>query len=285
MTDTIKNLADSLLDSNGSAKSISIQKNIIIEIVETLRKVLFPDYFDGTENTDKHALLCERLGFVQRSLTEQILSAFLCDKSDNAEKTALSEEAQSITDKFLAALPRIKEVLLTDVRAAYDGDPAAHSVDEVIIAYPGLFAISVYRIAHELYMLNVPLIPRIMTEYAHSITGIDIHPGATIDKYFFIDHGTGVVIGETTVIGSHVKIYQGVTLGARSTKKGQSLKGTKRHPTIGDFVTIYSNTTILGGDTIIGNNATIGGNAFLVSSVAEGTKVAVEPPKLRFYNI
>ena len=284
MTDTIKVVADSLLNGEGTGNKNAIQKCKVTEIVEELRKVLFPDYFESCENSYKPALLCERLDSVQRSLKELILSALKCDEN-NRDKTDLSDMAQEITDKFLATLPQIKEVLLTDIQAAFDGDPAAHSVDEVIIAYPGLFAISVYRIAHELHSLQVPLLPRIMTEYAHSITGIDIHPGATIDKYFFIDHGTGVVIGETTIIGSHVKIYQGVTLGARSTKQGQSLKGVKRHPTIGDNVTIYSNTTILGGDTIIGNNATIGGNAFIINSVAEGTKVAVQPPKLKFYNI
>lgn len=168
------------------------------------------------------------------------------------------------------------------MQAAYDGDPAASSTDEIIFSYPGIFAITVYRIAHELYLLEVPMIPRIMTEYAHSITGIDIHPGAQTGKYFFIDHGTGIVIGETTVIGDYVKIYQGVTLGALSTRKGQQLKGVKRHPTIGNNVTIYSGTSILGGETIIGDGATIGGNAFIVSSVDAGLKVSVKNPELQF---
>ena len=150
------------------------------------------------------------------------------------------------------------------------------------MCYPGFLAITVYRIAHELYLLGVPLIPRIITEYAHSLTGIDINPGATIGKYFFIDHGTGVVIGETTVIGENVKIYQGVTLGALSTRKGQQLKGVKRHPTLGNNVTIYSGTSVLGGETVIGDNTTIGGNAFIVNSVSQGMKVSVKNPELEF---
>ena len=284
MTDCIKNLANSLFDIGCAEHHIQIQKNKIIEIVEALRKILFFDYIDISNAADKYTILCEQLRCVHDHLSEQIASALLCGDRASVNQT-LSEQAYTITNEFLAMLPHIKDVLHTDVQAAFDGDPAAQCKDEIIVAYPGLFAISVYRIAHELYILQVPLLPRIMTEHAHSVTGIDIHPGATIGNYFFIDHGTGVVIGETTIIGSHVKIYQGVTLGARSTRKGQSLKGTKRHPTIGDNVTIYSNTTILGGDTVIGSNATIGGNAFLVNSVAEGTKVAVHPPKLKFYNI
>ena len=280
MTDAIKNLANSLYSDTQRRKLL--QKDKIIEIVEVLRKILFPDYFEGDKADDKFKLLCEQLQFVQENLSEQILSAFSCeDSAGGVDEASLSEQAQKITEEFLAKIPSIREILKTDVQAAFDGDPAAHSLDEIIIAYPGLLAVSVYRIAHELHLLNVPLLPRIMTEYAHSITGIDIHPGATIGKYFFIDHGTGVVIGETTQIGSHVKIYQGVTLGARSVRKGQSLKGIKRHPTIGDNVTIYSNSTILGGDTIIGDKATIGGNAFIVSSIVEGAKVAAKPPKLQ----
>jgi serine O-acetyltransferase len=168
----------------------------------------------------------------------------------------------------------------TDVEAFYDGDPAAFSIDEIIYCYPGLFAITVYRLAHVLYTLGVPMLPRIMTEHAHSVTGIDINPGATIGKYFFIDHGTGIVIGETTVIGENVKIYQGVTLGALSTRGGQSLRGKRRHPTIEDRVTIYSGASVLGGDTVIGHDAVIGGNAFITSSIAPGTRVSVKNQEL-----
>ena len=178
---------------------------------------------------------------------------------------------------FMDKIPLIREYLNTDIEAAYLGDPAAYSKEEIIFSYPGLYAIFVNRIAHQLYKLDIPVIPRIMTEYAHGLTGIDIHPGAAIGKYFFIDHGTGVVIGETTIIGDNVKIYQGVTLGALSTNGGQKLKNIKRHPTLGNNVTVYSGTSILGGDTVIGNNVVIGGNCFIISSVSEGSKVVMKP--------
>jgi len=184
--------------------------------------------------------------------------------------------------EFIQGLPRLREVLATDVRAAMEGDPAAKSYDEVITSYPGLFAITVQRIAHELYKLQVPGLPRAMTEYAHSFTGIDIHPGAEIGSYFFIDHGTGVVVGETTEIGNRVRLYQGVTLGALSMPKEavESFRNKKRHPTIEDDVIIYSNTTILGGDTVIGARSTIGGNVWLTESVPPDTKVYLKKPEL-----
>ena len=188
----------------------------------------------------------------------------------------ISETAAGIVTDFLQKIPRVREYLATDVDAFFDGDPAAFNHNEVILSYPGLYAVTVARLAHELFLLNVPLIPRIMTEYAHSKTGIDIHPGATIGKYFFIDHGTGIVIGETTVIGDHVKIYQGVTLGGLSTKGGQALRNKRRHPTIEDNVTIYAGASILGGDTFIGEGSTIGSNAFITSSIAPGTKVSIK---------
>ena len=192
------------------------------------------------------------------------------------------QRAEKIVDDFLDQLPKLREILATDIQAFYEGDPAAYSFDEIILSYPGLMAITVYRIAHELWNLKVPLIPRIMTEYAHGKTGIDIHPGATIGKYFFIDHGTGIVIGETTEIGDHVKIYQGVTLGGLTTRKGQALKGVKRHPTIGNNVTIYSGTSVLGGNTVIGDNVTIGGNTFVVRSVPADMKVSARAPELEY---
>ena len=185
-------------------------------------------------------------------------------------------ESYRICKEFFAKIPWIRECLETDLHAAYDGDPAAGCLDEIILAYPGLKAITIFRIAHELYLLHVPVLPRLMTEYAHSQTGIDIHPGASIGKYFFIDHGTGIVIGETAVIGNNVKIYQGVTLGALSTRGGQRLSGKKRHPTIQDNVTIYANASILGGDTVVGENAIIGGSAFITSSVAPNTRVSMK---------
>ena len=278
MNDFIKQLSTTMSSANNSDKPSAIKKDTIIEIAEALRRILFPICFECDAAVSSE-LIEEQLRFVYENLQAQILATL--PREDDMQTANLTDRAKCITEAFLSKLPHLKEVLRCDVEAAFDGDPAAKSHEEVVIAYPGLFAISIYRIAHELHLLEVPLLPRIMTEYAHSVTGIDIHPAATIGEYFFIDHGTGVVIGETTTIGNHVKIYQGVTLGARSTRKGQRLKGVKRHPTIGDNVTIYSNTTILGGDVVIGNGATIGGNAFIVSSIAEGAKAAIKLPKLK----
>ena len=182
---------------------------------------------------------------------------------------------------FFGALPQVRAMVQTDLQAAYDGDPAATGMAEIIFAYPGLFAITVYRLAHVLYTLNVPMLPRIMTEHAHSITGIDLHPGATVGEYFFIDHGTGIVVGETTVIGKNVKIYQGVTLGGLSTRGGQSLRGKRRHPTIEDNVTIYANASILGGDTVIGRDCVIGANSFITQSVPPCTTVTIKNQELQ----
>jgi serine O-acetyltransferase len=192
----------------------------------------------------------------------------------------IEEKATEICVAFLKKIPKIREYLETDLQAAFDGDPATGYKEDIILSYPGFYAITVNRMAHELFLLGVPLIPRIMTEYAHSKTGIDIHPGATIGKYFFIDHGTGVVIGETTTIGDYVKIYQGVTLGALSTRGGQLLRGTKRHPTIEDNVTIYSGASILGGETVIGRDSVIGSNAFITRSIAPGTRVSIKNQEL-----
>ena len=191
-----------------------------------------------------------------------------------------SEKAMELID----ALPGILEILKTDIRAGYEGDPAAKSIDEIILTYPAFQAISIYRMAHKLYQMQVPLVPRMMTEYAHRITGIDIHPGATIGSYFFIDHGTGVVIGETTTIGDHVKLYQHVTLGAKSFEVGEDgtlVKGIKRHPDIGDRVVIYSGATILGGQTVIGDDCVIGGNVWLTHSIPPGETVTIKVPDLR----
>ena len=196
----------------------------------------------------------------------------------------IKEKAEQITVDFFRRIPKIREYLETDLEAFYDGDPAAENLDEIILCYPGFYAISVFRMAHELYTMGVPMLPRIMTEYAHGQTGIDINPGATIGKYFFIDHGTGIVIGETTTIGEHVKIYQGVTLGALSTRGGRKLQNKKRHPTIEDHVTIYSGASILGGDTVIGKGSIIGGNVFIASSVEAETRVSVKNQELRFDN-
>jgi len=203
-----------------------------------------------------------------------------CERHRRAQTT---RDAEELTAAFLARIPAIKEYLVSDIDALYEGDPAAYSRCEIILSYPGFYAGLVYRIAHELHLLEIPLIPRIMTEHAHSVTGIDIHPGARIGKYFFMDHGTGIVIGETTEIGPHVKIYQGVTIGALSTSE-EGLKNSKRHPTIGAHVTIYSGATILGGDTVIGENTVIGGNAFVVKSVPANTLVKMKTPELQYKN-
>ena len=196
------------------------------------------------------------------------------------EEQKAKEHAEQITERFFANVPEIQRMLLTDLQAGFDGDPAAKSKEEIIFSYPGFYAIYVYRLAHVLYLENVPFIPRIMSEYAHGYTGIDINPGATIGEYFFIDHGTGVVIGETTEIGKNVKLYQGVTLGALSTRQGQLLANVKRHPTIRDNVTIYSNSSVLGGETVIGENTIIGGNTFITASIPANTKVSAKSPEL-----
>ena len=218
------------------------------------------------------ALLLER---IETGMTAQIALAL---------PDGETAQAAQITESIMAELPRIQQMLLTDIEATFDGDPAAANKEEIIFAYPGLFAIFVYRIAHELYLRQVPMIPRMMTEYAHSRTGIDIHPGAQIGPWFFIDHGTGIVIGETTVIGSHVKLYQGVTLGALSPRAGHASLPGKRHPTVCDYVTIYSGASILGGKTVIGEHSVVGGNAFLTDSVADNTRVVITAPETVFKN-
>lgn len=195
-------------------------------------------------------------------------------------KVCPKEQVDSLCKAFLNRIPEVRAQVETDLQAAFEGDPAATGYDEIVLAYPGIYAITVYRLAHELYQLGVPLIPRMMTESAHSTTGIDIHPGATIGTHFFIDHGTGIVIGQTTIIGDHVKLYQGVTLGGLSTRGGQSLAGAKRHPTIEDNVTIYAGATILGGETVIGKGCVIGANAFVTRSIPANTTVIMKSPEL-----
>ena len=252
-------------------------RSAIISLIKELRRLFFPAYFGDPQlmalpAENYAALLLER---IETALTTQIALAL-------PEEESL--QASRITQSIVAELPRIQQVLLTDIEATFDGDPAAANKEEIIFAYPGLFAIFVYRIAHELYLRQVPMIPRMMTEYAHSRTGIDIHPGAQIGPWFFIDHGTGIVIGETTVIGSHVKLYQGVTLGALSPRAGHASLPGKRHPTVCDYVTIYSGASILGGKTVIGEHSVVGGNAFLTASVADNTRVVITAPETVFKN-
>ena len=195
-------------------------------------------------------------------------------------ESRIKDLSEDLAITFISRIPAIRELVDTDMEAFYQGDPAAYNKEEIVLCYPGLLASTVNRLAHELFLLKVPLIPRMMTEYAHSRTGIDIHPGATIGRYFFMDHGTGIVVGETSVIGEHVKIYQGVTIGALSTRGGQSLRGAKRHPTIEDDVTIYAGASILGGETVIGRGSVIGSNVFITSSVKPGTRMSVRTQEL-----
>ena len=262
-------------------------KNAIVDVVEKLLKILYPGYY--SDKVYKIYSLKNNMSATIEDvifhLKKQIMIVLkYCREDDVNTEQELEKKAKEITLLFMRKIPYIRSILETDIEAAYEGDPAAESKDEIIFSYPGLYAISVYRIAHELNRLEVPMIPRIMTEYAHSITGIDIHPGATIGKYFFIDHGTGIVIGETTEIGEHVKIYQGVTLGGLSTRGGQNLRGKKRHPTIGNNVTIYSGASILGGETIIGDDVIVGGNTFIVNSVEKGTRVSAKKQELKYSN-
>jgi len=252
----------------------------VIEITEELRELLFPGYLGRTNLCWLNAeyFVGDKLDYIFGELSREI--AFSLD-NDFSER---EERAHREIEIFFSKLPMVREMLEYDVQAAFDGDPAAKSLDEIIFSYPCLVAISIYRLAHELFEQGIPLIPRMMTEYAHSITGIDIHPGARIGKSFFIDHGTGVVIGETCEIGNNVKLYQGVTLGALSFPKderGKIIRGVKRHPTIEDDVTIYAGATILGGQTVIGKGSVVGGNVWLTHSIPPYTKVTIEEPRLR----
>ncbi|MBO8464220.1 MAG: serine acetyltransferase [Firmicutes bacterium] len=254
----------------------------IIEIIRQLRNIIFPGYFSQDTmldiEPDYYVGYC--LNQIYDMLKRQICIALSYEKKKRGEKIDFSSRAEAICDRFFKELPNVQELLLKDLKAGFDGDPAAKSKEEIIFSYPGLFAIYVYRMAHIFYEEDVPFIPRIMSEYAHGKTGIDINPGAQIGEYFFIDHGTGIVIGETTVIGDHVKLYQGVTLGALSTRKGQELSGTKRHPTIQGHVTIYANSTVLGGTTVIGEHTIIGGNTFITESIPPYSKVRMKSPEL-----
>lgn len=259
-------------------------RSSIIGILKDLRRLMFPGYFGNESLTGSNPdyFVGHSLMHLNSELNQQVYAALAYCTEVSTCNQEIQAKADEICLSFFSKLSSIQQLLLKDVQAAFDGDPAAQSKEDVILSYPGLFAIFVYRIAHELYNAKVPFIPRIMTEYAHSRTGIDINAGATIGEYFFMDHGTGIVIGETTIIGNNVKIYQGVTLGALSTRMGQQLSGVKRHPTIEDNVTIYSNASILGGETVIGAGSIIGGSAFIIESVPPNTRVSVKNPELTF---
>ena len=252
-------------------------------MLSDIRRVIFPGYF-GEEMLSPYTspayYIGDMLMRIERVLRRQIVLALCYTTAGEINQHFIENRAANVCTIFFDELPHIQQTLLTDVQALYDGDPAAASKEEVIFSYPGLYAIFVYRLAHVLFQENVPLLPRIMTELAHAETGIDIGAGATIGEYFFIDHGTGVVIGETTVIGDHVKLYQGVTLGALSTRAGQKLSGVKRHPTIEDNVTIYSNASILGGKTVIGEGSVIAGSTFVTSSVPPHSRVTVKSQEI-----
>ena len=252
-------------------------RETVIEIIRDCQKLFFPVYYGNRDllklpPEQYSALLMEH---IHEKLTAQIaLTMSECEEND--------ARAYDIASDFVARLPAIQEMLMKDLAANFDGDPAAYSMEEVLLSYPGMFAIFIYRIAHELYTRKVAMIPRMMSEYAHSQTGIDINPGATIGEYFFIDHGTGVVVGETSIIGDNVKLYQGATLGALSPAGMPTNPGVRRHPKVGNNVVLYANSTLLGGATEIGDNVIVGGNAFLTSSVEPDTIVSVKTPELTF---
>ena len=263
--DSIKECAETYFHTK---KGMIPSRADTVAIVTGLQALMFPCYFDTPEQSGKPT--DERLADLLLLIKRQLTAAYsFCGESKVMD-------TESLAYSILSEIPRIKALLIKDVQAIYEGDPAARSPEEVILSYPGFIAISVYRIAHEFYRLSIPYLPRIMTEYAHEKTGVDIHAGATIGEYFFIDHGTGIVIGETTTIGDRVKIYQGVTLGAKSfelDEQGNPVKGIKRHPDIGNNCVIYANATILGGSTRIGDGAIIGANVWVTHSVEPGSIV------------
>ncbi|SOC05935.1 serine O-acetyltransferase [Ureibacillus xyleni] len=286
LNNEIPNIAKTLVDVHKDY--FSIEKSIgfegqetIYKILQNFRSALFPCLCDkySSDNTRINVSIGNNLRKSALDLSELIGKVLVNENALN--ETDAKRKAEEIVMNLINKFPEIRKTLQTDIQAAYDGDPATTSTEEILFSYPSIQAISIHRIAHELYKLNVPIIPRIMSEYAHGLTGIDIHPGASIGEYFFIDHGTGVVIGETCTIGKNVKIYQGVTLGAKSfplDENGNPIKGIKRHPNIEDNVVIYAGATILGGDTTIGQNSVIGGNIWLTQSVPENSKVYNSQP-------
>ena len=288
--ETVTQLTNQLVASYAKAGGINHldgknlpSKRVITALTCDLLRLLFPGFFDeklihsSEIKVETAALLDSVLG----TLEDEIRKSLEYQTPEGLAKKDLANEAHKLTVDFLGSLPRIRELLQTDVQAAFDGDPAAASKEEIIVSYPFVEGIAVQRLAHELYLKNVALIPRIMAEWAHARTGMDLHPGAKIGTHFFVDHCTGTVVGETAVIGNHVKMYHGTTLGAKSTAGGQLLKGKKRHPTIEDRVTIYPGATILGGDTVIGAGSTIGGNVFIMDSVAPNSLVIYDGLDMR----
>ena len=292
-----RNIVNALLESYHEIGGINRldsanlpSKRTVTATCEKLLQLLFPGYHDEDPiPTDELEMITgERIATLVESLEVEVAKTLrLRDVEKGGNRTGLRQQARELVCRFLRDLPKIRYLLQTDVEAAYEGDPAAKNFDEIILAYPCIEAIARQRCAHCLYVLDIPLIPRIMTEYAHNLTGIDIHPGATIGTHFFIDHGTGVVIGETSVIGNHVKLYHGVTLGARNFPKdenGRIVKGNKRHPNVEDHVVIYPHATVLGGKTTIGTRSTIGANVFLRESVPADTFVTNVGEKVTLCN-
>lgn len=260
LNDIAKNLLEVAEEQHSHVQPPVISE--VKRIIHDIRTLLLPEYFMvGDDISEPY---CALMYTTYHNLKQKIKAAYAYSGQHDADVTA-------ICDAFFSRLPEIQRMLRLDVIAGFDGDPAAKSYGEIALTYPGFFAISVFRVAHELYEMNVPYLPRMMTEYAHAKTGIDINPGATIGESFFIDHGTGIVIGETTTIGNNVKVYQGVTLGALSTRGGQRLANRKRHPTVEDNVTIYAGATILGGETVLGEGCTVGGCTFITESIPAGT--------------
>jgi serine O-acetyltransferase len=285
---TVTELTDQLIASYARVGGINHldgknlpSKSAIAAITLDLLRLLFPGFFDekSIHSSQLKIEIATLIDSVLQRLEEEIGKSL--DYAGETDKKELGRLSRSLTIDFLGSLPRIRDLLATDTEAAFQGDPAALSKDEVIVAYPFIEAIAVQRLAHELYLQKIPLIPRIMTEWAHGRTGIDLHPGARIGSHFFIDHGTGTVIGETSVIGDHVKMYQGVGLVARSLAGGQALRGHKRHPTVQDHVTIYANATIVGGETVVGAGTTIGASVFLTQSVPPNSLVTYENMDIR----
>lgn len=293
MKESVTHLTNDLLASYARVGGINHldgknlpSKRAITSITKDLLRLLFPGFFDeklihSSELKTETAVL---LDAVIGNLEDEIRKSLEYNPPAGLAKKDIPGEARHLTLQLLGCLPRIREVLQTDTEAAYNGDPAALTREEIIVAYPFVEGIAVQRLAHQLYLKHVPLIPRIMTEWAHARTGMDLHPGAKIGSHFFVDHCTGTVVGETSEIGQHVKMYHGVTLGAKSTSGGQQLRGVKRHPTIEDRVTIYPGATILGGETVIGAGSTIGGNVFLMDSVAPNSLVIYDGLDMRVLN-
>jgi serine O-acetyltransferase len=290
VVETVTQLTNQLVESYARVGGINHldgknlpSKRAIYAITQDLLRLLFPGYFDEQliHSSEIKAETAALIDAVLGKLEDEIRKSLEYRPPADLAKKDIPRAAHHLTVEFLGRLPAIREVLQTDVEAAYDGDPAALSKEEVLVAYPFVESIAVQRLAHELYLKNIPLIPRIMAEWAHSRSGMEIHPGARIGTHFFVDHCTGTVVGETAVIGNHVKMYHGVTLGARSTAGGQQLRGKRRHPTIEDNVTIYPGATILGGDTIIGAGSTIGGNVFIMGSVAPNSLVIYDGLDMR----